>query len=185
MAEIREFRPRQRSRRPTHASRAFPAQRGRPLSHVTSSVLWLLVILAAALLYQLREGGFMLRLPQFGEAATGAAVFSLCDRGGTSNCVIDGDTFRYRGERIRIVDIDAPETHPPRCAHERELGARATQRLHELLNAGPFVLRAGFRDEDQYGRKLRTVMRDGDSIGVILISEGLARPYEYGRRPWC
>lgn len=131
------------------------------------------------------QGGFVLRLPQIGGGTTVAAVFSLCDSGGTSNCVIDGDTFRYRGERIRITGIDAPETHPPRCEYERELGTRATRRLRELLNQGAFVLHAGLRDEDQYGRKLRAVTRDGELLGAILVSEGLAREYGDGRRPWC
>jgi hypothetical protein len=46
----------------------------------------------------------------------------------------------------------------------------------ELLNAGPFaVVRVGSRDEDQYGRKLRVVLRDRHSLGMILVSEGLAR----------
>lgn len=31
------------------------------------------------------------------------------------------------------------------------------------------------RDEDKYGRKLRIVMRDGESLGGALVDEGLAR----------
>ncbi len=100
--------------------------------------------------------------------------------------VIDGDTFDYRGQRIRIADIDTPETSPPRCAHEAELGARATRRLRTLLAEGPFELASIDRDEDRYGRKLRLVRRDGRSIGGRLVAEGLARPYHGGpRRGWC
>src|SRR5262249_36876037 len=66
--------------------------------------------------------------------------FRLCHTGGGYNCVVDGDTFHYHFTRIRIADIDTPETHPPRCAHEAELGRRATLRLQELLNQGPFTL---------------------------------------------
>jgi endonuclease YncB( thermonuclease family) len=99
--------------------------------------------------------------------------------------VIDGDTFDYRGERIRIADIDTPETHPARCAHEAQLGERATQRLAELLGQGPFLLQAADRDEDRYGRKLRIVTRDGRSLGGVLVAEGLARPWEGRRRSWC
>lgn len=152
---------------------------------MTSAALWLVIVAAVVLAYQLNTGGFVLRLPEIGNGMTAAARFGFCDELRTSNCVIDGDTFRYEGERIRIMDIDAPETHPPRCAHERDLGERATRRLHALLNEGPFVLRAGFRDEDQYGRKLRRVSRDGRSLGDVLIAEGLARDYAAGRRPWC
>ena len=99
--------------------------------------------------------------------------------------VIDGDTFVHGGRTIRIADIDAPETHPPRCAREAELGARATRRLRALLVAGPFELVPIDRDEDHYGRKLRIVVRNGRPIGDTLIAEGLARPYGNGRRSWC
>ncbi len=100
--------------------------------------------------------------------------------------VIDGDTFDYRGDRIRVVGIDAPETHPPRCAREAELGERATARLRELLAAGPFELGSIDRDEDRYGRKLRTVTRGGRDLGRQLVAEGLARAYSGGRRSgWC
>src|SRR6185503_7600087 len=102
------------------------------------------------------------------------------------NCVIDGDTFAFEGKRIRIADIDTPETNPARCAYEAQLGARATHRLQELLNAGPFQLEnSGNRDEDQYGRKLRVVVRNGHSLGNVLVSEGLAREWTGRRLPWC
>ncbi|MGV3482445.1 MAG: thermonuclease family protein [Sphingobium sp.] len=124
-----------------------------------------------------------------GLAATGAgraAVrFGLCHSGGGRNCVVDGDTFRVDGAKIRIADIDTPETHPPRCAEEAELGARATRRLQALLNQGPFELEISGRATDRYGRQLRTVVRDGRSIGDLLVAEGLARPYGRGRRSWC
>lgn len=113
------------------------------------------------------------------------AHFGVCHSGGGSNCVVDGDTFYYRAAKIRIADIDTPETHPARCAEEQRLGDAATVRFQALLNAGPFSLRSIDRDEDVYGRKLRTVTRDGASLGGQLVSEGLARYYEGGRRPWC
>lgn len=101
------------------------------------------------------------------------------------NCVIDGDTFTLGGTTIRISDIDAPETHPPRCAREADLGDRATRRLSELLSSSPFRLVRVGRDIDRYGRQLRVVIRDGRSIGGMLVSEGLARPWTGKRRPWC
>jgi micrococcal nuclease len=101
------------------------------------------------------------------------------------NCVIDGDTFYLGGTTIRISDIDAPETHPPRCAREADLGDRATRRLSKLLSSGPFKLVRDGRDIDRYGRQLRVAIRDGRSIGKMLVSEGLARPWTGKRRPWC
>jgi len=101
------------------------------------------------------------------------------------NCVVDGDTFRHRGVRIRIADIDTPEVRDYRCLAEKALGDRATDRLRELLSAGPFQLRSIDRDEDVYGRKLRIVMRDGRSIGEQLISEGLAQRWSGSKAKWC
>lgn len=100
--------------------------------------------------------------------------------------MVDGDTLWLDGAKIRVADIDTPETHPPRCAREAELGRRATERLQALLNAGPFsVEEAGDRDTDRYGRQLRVLTRKGDSLGDQLVREGLARPWEGKRRPWC
>jgi len=122
------------------------------------------------------------------EASDAAYTYSFrpCGRPPHQTCVIDGDTFHLRGESIRIADIDAPETHPPRCSHEAMLGAEATDRLRALLSAGPFEMRrVGSRDEDRYGRKLRTVLRDGRSLRDTLVAEGLAREWGGRREPWC
>lgn len=111
--------------------------------------------------------------------------FDKCRRGET-NCVMDGDTFRFNGEIIRVADIDAPETGGAKCAKEAELGHRATVRLGELLSSGSFTLRPmGRRDRDRYGRLLRVVSSNGRSVGEVLVSEGLARPWGGQRRPWC
>lgn len=114
-----------------------------------------------------------------------AQRFTLCERGGGTDCVVDGDTFWMSGEKIRIADIDTPETHQPRCVAELARGKRATERLLLLLNAGPFSLQPVGRDRDRYGRALRVVSRGGQSIGAMLIAEGLARPWTGSRQPWC
>lgn len=111
--------------------------------------------------------------------------FSKCG-GVRVTCVVDGDTLWLDGEKIRVADIDTPEISQPGCAAEKELGLQATQRLIELLNLAPFELRQnGGNDEDQYGRKLRIIMRDGVSLGDQLVSEGLARSWTGQRQPWC
>ena len=72
-------------------------------------------------------------------------------------CVIDGDTFKLGERKVRIIGIDAPETHPARCAEEARLGEAATAKLQQLLNQGPFEMVAPiYRDmHDRYGRDLR------------------------------
>jgi endonuclease YncB( thermonuclease family) len=81
-----------------------------------------------------------------------AAQFPRCSGPVRVSCVVDGDTFWYRGAKIRIADINAPEVSTPHCAAEARLGARATTRLAELLNAGAFTLEPADRPHDSYGR---------------------------------
>ena len=116
---------------------------------------------------------------------TESARFSFCHSGGGTNCVVDGDTIWYRGSNIRIADIDTPETHPARCSREAELGAAATRKLQALLNAGAFSIETIDRNTDPYGRQLRVLTRGGESIGGMLVDDGLARWYAGGRWSWC
>jgi len=113
------------------------------------------------------------------------AAFGLCAGPGRVTCVVDGDTFWYRGTKIRIADINAPEVSHPGCAYEARLAAAATRRLTELLNAGPFSLATEGRETDRYGRALRVVMRGGQSIGSVLEREGLAEHWHGRRGDWC
>lgn len=85
-----------------------------------------------------------------------------------------------------MADIDTPEISQPKCDAELELGMRATHRMRELLDAGPFELKSiPGRDKDRYDRLLRVVVRNGKSLGDQLVSEGLARTWTGRREPWC
>lgn len=127
---------------------------------------------------------------QVGEAAgrNQSRAFARCGdkRIKRGTCVVDGDTLWLDGTKIRVADIDTPETGQPQCESEKDLGERATSRFVELLNEGPFELRpGGSRDTDQYGRKLRILVRENRSIGKQLVEEGLARTWTGRREPWC
>lgn len=124
------------------------------------------------------------------EAAVGgqdgeSANFSYCFGPIRRNCVVDGDTIWYQGRKIRIADINTPELGDAGCDYERQLGAQAKARLTVLLNDGAFSLESIDRDEDRFGRALRIVTRDGQSLGDILVAEGLAEPWQGYRRDWC
>jgi endonuclease YncB( thermonuclease family) len=99
--------------------------------------------------------------------------------------VVDGDTIWLEGQKIRLADIDAPETHDPRCRSEKALGDRATLRLQQLLNQGTITLQRIDRNRDRYGRLLRLVLVNGESVGDVLVGESLARWYAGHRRAWC
>lgn len=121
-----------------------------------------------------------------GPADTEQARFALCRGPQRVTCVVDGDTIWYRHQKIRLADINAPEVSEPQCDAELDLGEKATDRLIALLNAGPFSLvPLPDRDEDVYGRKLRTITRGGKSLGGVLLAEGLAERWVGYRRDWC
>lgn len=127
-----------------------------------------------------------------GEAEAVTASFTRCGPGRGVNCVIDGDTFRLGDRKIRLIGIDAPETHPPRCPAEAQQGEAATAELQRLLNEGPFVMTARIDGPtDRYGRELRALSRqraDGtrQSLAADLLATGKVRPYRGGlRNSWC
>lgn len=112
--------------------------------------------------------------------------FTRCGPGRGHACVIDGDTFKLGQRKIRIIGIDAPETHPPRCPEEAALGEAATARLQALLNEGPFEMIGNRADAlDIYGRDLRALYRGGRSIAAQLRDEGVVRRYAGFKSDWC
>jgi endonuclease YncB( thermonuclease family) len=117
--------------------------------------------------------------------------------------VIDGDTIRVYHEQpdVRLVGFNAPETQRAACEAERELGAKATRRLRDLVRAGhlDFVYVACSCPAAtqgtllcNYGRDCGTLKSSGRDVGAILMEEGLAVPFVCGAtrcpktpRPWC
>ena len=105
--------------------------------------------------------------------------------------MVDGDTFKLGKRKIRIVGIDAPETHPANCPEEARLGEAATAELMRLLNQGSFTMTGRIDDmTDRYGRELRVVTRtrrDGSSQSIAedMRSSGLAHRYLGRKSSWC
>lgn len=170
-----------------HAPRSRSRRRG-PWFGRYYGLISLFIFMCAALALQMKPGLWteITALPDrvAGGEKSVAQRFILC-RGSRGNCVVDGDTIWLAGENIRIADINTPEVSDPQCAAEAKLGVRATLRLQRLLNAGPFQVRRGLRDEDIYGRKLRTLHRNGQSLGAILVAEGLAHEWRGYKESWC
>jgi endonuclease YncB( thermonuclease family) len=114
--------------------------------------------------------------------------------------VVDGDTIRARGKTYRLVGFDAPETVNAKCDAERVLGERASKRLKQIADLGALDLKevpcsclpgtTGTRFCN-HGRSCGVLRAGGNNVGLILIREGLARPFYCGkyhcpkRRNWC
>lgn len=108
----------------------------------------------------------------------------------------DGDTLYARPPapapadaviRIRLKGLDTPEM-TGRCPAEAALASAARDRLGQLLEAAAVVEICSV-SRDRYhasGRVAAQVLVDGRDVAGVLIAEGLARPYERGRRAsWC
>lgn len=113
--------------------------------------------------------------------------------------VVDGDTIEARGRIVRLVGFDTPE-RDGRCPAERNLAARATMRLRQLIAGGGLdlrIVRCSCRPGTEgtrrcnYGRSCGALIVRGRDVGSVLISEGLARRYVCGatscprRASWC
>ncbi len=109
---------------------------------------------------------------------------------GSRVVIVDGDTFGFRKERFRILNIDTPESFRPRCERELVLALRAKERLAGLLRAGRVTIRR--EGEDRYRRALVRVFVQGRDVGETLIREGHALSWKEGAaareerlRAWC
>ncbi|WP_263389319.1 thermonuclease family protein [Ruegeria marisflavi] len=114
-----------------------------------------------------------------------ALAIEVCGSGPRLNCVVDGDTFWWEGEKIRAMGYDTPEPTSNVCGGdvERELARKATARLVELFNTTKISIER--HGKDKYGRTLAVVRSNGWQIGDILVGEGLARAWPDGCEFWC
>ena len=88
--------------------------------------------------------------------------------------VVDGDTIRMSGEKIRLDGIDAPERdqialHRGRAVNQ---GAMASRALAEKL--GRREVRVDIHERGHYGRLIGTVFLGGRDINREMVNDGLA-----------
>jgi endonuclease YncB( thermonuclease family) len=96
------YRPRYRLRHYDHRHR-FSSR------HATIRLVVLLGILAA--IFVKKGLGLDVLWASNWLAVSGGGQFTLCSRSNQAQCVVDGDTIHYAGLKIRLEDIDAPETY--------------------------------------------------------------------------
>lgn len=99
--------------------------------------------------------------------------------------VVDGDTLDVRGERIRISNIDTPETgERAQCWAEASLGEAATRDMERQVQFARSleILREG---QDRYGRTLARITIDGEDLGERMVTAGLAARWTGRQWDWC
>jgi endonuclease YncB( thermonuclease family) len=97
---------------------------------------------------------------------------------GAVSRVIDGDTITLsNGEKVRLLQIDAPELGSNECYAEQSRGE-----LRKLLNQpGKLSLKSDPKLDatDKYGRSLRYVFIGKTNINLKMVEIGAAAPYFY------
>ena len=113
-------------------------------------------------------------------AAIARPLYPLCGDEKLRSCVVDGNTFWYGGEFMRLQAVNPPATQVA-CAANTADAAR--DRLMKLLNTGEiFVFRYG---TDTEGHTLTQVLVEGREVGQTLIAEGLAQPSTASTGAFC
>lgn len=110
-------------------------------------------------------------------AAGSPASDDSLEKPATVERIVDGDTLVVRGgARIRLVQIDAPESGEEcyAAASTRELARLAPPGTPVTLEADPTLDRV-----DRYGRLLRYVHAGGANVNLVLVRRGAATPWFY------
>lgn len=105
----------------------------------------------------------------------------------------DGDTLRTNQRpveglppiSIRVFGIDTPEIRG-KCEFEANLARQAKDRVKELVGNSP--VKVYIYGWDKYGGRVvgDVILQSGQNLGEILIKEGLAVPYNGGKKKnWC
>ena len=117
--------------------------------------------------------------------------------------VIEGDLIRIHRKQpnVRLLGFNAPEVLRAQCRKEKAYGAKAAQRLRQIVRGGnldfafaacPCAPGTEGTKACNAGRRCGTLKANGRDVGAILIAEKLAVPFSCSEtscprtpRPWC
>lgn len=115
------------------------------------------------------------------DAATSiTAEFALCDDPNGQACVLSPDSYAYAGQRYHLSDIRGPSLTGAPCEAQRAQQGRIA--LAAMLNGGTFAALPDSADSD---RSARLLVRDGVSLGQLMVLKHHARTWSRGPINWC
>jgi endonuclease YncB( thermonuclease family) len=92
--------------------------------------------------------------------------------------IVDADTIEIHGERVRILDVDAPESRQP-CTRpdgsEWRCGQKAALELADWVGARTVTCET--TKKDRYKRWLARCTVGGEDVATWLAANGWAVPY--------
>jgi len=89
--------------------------------------------------------------------------------------VVDGDTVKVAGIRIRLTDYDSPELFSPKCPRERELAWQAKHELERIISQVKLELVPCATAN--YGRLCAQGTIGGKPLAGYMIERGMGTPY--------
>jgi len=101
---------------------------------------------------------------------------------GQTPSVVDGDTVRIAGVRIRLTDYDSPELFSPKCPRELALAQAAKLELERLISRVKLELVPCATTN--YGRLCAEGTINGKPLSEHMIERGLGTAYVC-KPGWC
>jgi endonuclease YncB( thermonuclease family) len=100
--------------------------------------------------------------------------------------IIDGDSVLIDGREWRLLGFDAPEFVDAKCEGEHRAGMFAKRRLTERIAAAQRIEMKFWGRVDSKHRAFGELQLDSRNVGIGMIEEGYARPYDGGEiKSWC
>ncbi|WP_257539127.1 nuclease [Sphingobium sp. CFD-1] len=111
------------------------------------------------------------------------STFNACSGAArAAACVVSPREFSYGNTTYHLSDIRTPDGEFPACDVEAQLAGKATRTFIGILNGGAFE---SLPDPTDSNPTARILMRDGVSIGQIMIAKGVAQPWAPQPYNWC
>lgn len=92
----------------------------------------------------------------------------------TGGLVVDGDTLRFDGEKVRLWGIDAPELRQTCMRHGMEYGCGQEAKAALARLVGDAMISCTPVDKDKYGRTVGRCVANGHDIAAEMVSQGWA-----------
>jgi len=91
--------------------------------------------------------------------------------------LVDGDSLRVGGERIRLKGIDAPEYRQEcrKAGEDYSCGHLARQALEKMIGGNEISCKGS--DRDRYGRLLAVCRVNGENLNLRMVRTGWAVAY--------
>lgn len=94
--------------------------------------------------------------------------------------IVDGDSLEIGGNRIRLVEIDAPE-YKQYCFNKKrekyDCGIKAKQYLYDMIKEAEFKVVCHSKGTDRYNRQLAECFAGGKNLNLEMIKAGQAVAY--------